>query len=66
MVERPPAGGLSTSVTRAVRRLFFTLLLAALAGCSLGDGDNAAITRSELEQLVLQPDDLPRVFVRVD
>jgi hypothetical protein len=53
-------------VTRAVRRLFFTLLLVALAGCSLGDGDDASITRSELEQLVLQPDDLPRVFVRFD
>jgi hypothetical protein len=52
-------------VTRAVRRLLFTLLLVALAGCSLGD-DDASITRSELERLVLQPDDLPRVFVRFD
>jgi hypothetical protein len=49
-----------------VRRAIVVLVLVALAGCSLGEGDNASITRSELEQLVLQPDDLPRSFLRFD
>jgi hypothetical protein len=45
--------------------LFLPLLLFALAGCALGD-DDASIERGELEQLVLQPSDLPRVFIRFD
>jgi hypothetical protein len=53
-------------VTPAVRRLFLTLLLVALAGCSLGDGDDASIKQNELDRLVLQPDDLPRVFLLFD
>jgi hypothetical protein len=37
-----------------------------VAGCSLGDGGGASIERDQLEALVLQPDDLPRAFVRFD
>jgi hypothetical protein len=39
--------------------------LLSLAGCSLG-GDAASIEQSELDRLVLQPADLPSVFVRFD
>lgn len=45
------------------------LLIAVVlaAGCSLGGGDGgAAIDADELRGLVLQPEDLPRVFVRFD
>jgi hypothetical protein len=42
-----------------------TLLLLAVAGCSLG-GDEASIAQGELEQLVLQPGDLPRTYLRFD
>jgi hypothetical protein len=48
-----------------VRAAACLLALLALAGCSLGGGE-ASIERGELEQLVLQPDDLPPVFVRFD
>lgn len=42
-------------------------MLLGLAGCSLVGGDGgASIEVSELEKLVLQPDDLPRSFVRFD
>jgi hypothetical protein len=41
------------------------LLVALLAGCSLGE-ESASIERSELGRLVLQPGDLPRTFVRID
>lgn len=41
------------------------LLVVILAGCSLG-GDEASIDRAELDGLVLQPDDVPPVFVRFD
>jgi hypothetical protein len=41
------------------------LLVVLVTGCSLG-GDKASISRSELEQLVLQPQDVPRLFVRFD
>jgi hypothetical protein len=41
------------------------LTLVALAGCSFG-GDGASIDRGELDRLVLQPGDLPAVFVRFD
>jgi hypothetical protein len=49
---------------RLVRTAAFLLALLGLAGCSLTGGDEASIERSELEQLVLQPDDLQRAFVR--
>jgi hypothetical protein len=46
------------------------VLLAAVvlaAGCSLGGGDNGApIEAGELAGLVLQPNDVPRAFVRFD
>ncbi len=41
------------------------LLVVLLSGCSLG-GDKASISRGEVERLVLQPEDVPRVFVRFD
>lgn len=41
------------------------LLVVILAGCSLGD-DKASIEREELDGLVLQPGDVPPVFVRFD
>ncbi len=41
------------------------LLSAVLVGCSLG-GDKASISRNELEHLVLQPQDVPLIFVRFD
>jgi hypothetical protein len=40
------------------------LLVAIGAGCM--GGDSAPIERAELERVVLQPADLPRVFVRFD
>jgi hypothetical protein len=51
----------------AVRRLLILLLLAlaAVSGC-MGDGDSAAIDKADLKQLVLQPGDLPRAFIRFD
>lgn len=42
------------------------LLVVLVAGCSLTGGDEATIERQELEQLVLQPEDVPRVFLRFD
>ena len=47
-----------------MRAAVFLFALLGLAGCSLTGGHEASIERSELEQLVLQPDDLQRVFVR--
>jgi hypothetical protein len=41
------------------------LLALALAGCSVGD-EGTSILESELERLVLQPEDLPMTFVRFD
>jgi hypothetical protein len=41
------------------------LLVALFTGCGLGEED-ASIERSELGDLVLQPGDLPRVFVRFE
>jgi hypothetical protein len=50
-----------------VRGLVVASLLLALNGCSLTDGDGgASIEVAELEKLVLQPEDLPRSFVRFD
>jgi hypothetical protein len=48
-----------------VRAALALLALCTLAGCSLGDED-ASIGRGELNRLVLQPEDLPRIFVRFD
>jgi hypothetical protein len=41
------------------------LLVVAAAGCSFG-GDDSPIRASELNRLVLQPDDLPKAFLRFD
>jgi hypothetical protein len=50
-----------------VRRAIVVLLLVVLAGCSLTGGDGGrSIEVAELEKLVLQPDDLPRSFLRFD
>lgn len=38
----------------------------ALAGCSLGGDDGPAIEAAQLSKLVLQPADLPRVFIQFD
>jgi hypothetical protein len=48
-----------------VRIAAFFLAVIGLAGCSLG-GDKASIEVAELEQLVLQPGDVPRNFLRFD
>lgn len=53
-------------MTPAVRRFVPTVLLVVLAGCSLMGGDEASIEVAELEQLVLQPPDLPRSYLRFD
>jgi hypothetical protein len=37
-----------------------------LAGCAVGGDDEATIERKELGRTVLQPEDLPRIFVRFD
>jgi hypothetical protein len=49
-----------------VRGACLTLLLLALAGCSLADEDEASIDVGDLERLVLQPGDLPRRYLRFD
>lgn len=49
-----------------MRGLALLTAVLTLAGCSLTDGDGAPIASNELERLVLQPGDLPRVFVRFD
>jgi hypothetical protein len=50
-----------------VRRAVLFLAILGLAGCSLtGDDGGASIEVAELQKLVLQPDDLPRSFVRFD
>jgi hypothetical protein len=50
-----------------VRRAVLFLAILGLAGCSLtGDDGGASIGVAELEKLVLQPEDLPRSFVRFD
>jgi hypothetical protein len=40
--------------------------LLLVAGCSFGEEDGATIEAAALERLVLQPEDLPRVFRRFD
>lgn len=50
-----------------MRRAVLFLAILGLAGCSLtGDDGGASIEVAELQKLVLQPDDLPRSFVRFD
>jgi hypothetical protein len=50
-----------------MRALGLLTIVALLAGCSLGgDDDSAAVDAGQLEQLVLQPDDVPREFMRFD
>ncbi len=41
------------------------LLVVVVTGCSLGES-GSSIDRGKLRQLVIQPSDLPRVFVRFD
>jgi hypothetical protein len=48
-----------------LRRTVLALVLVA-AGCSFGDGSSGSIQRAELPGVVLQPQDLPQVFVRFD
>jgi hypothetical protein len=50
-----------------MRGLALLVIVVSVAGCSLG-GDNggASIEREQLKDLVLQPDDLPDVFLRFD
>lgn len=48
-----------------MRRAILVLVLLA-SGCSLGGGGGATVQVGELSRLVLQPDDLPRVFLRFD
>jgi hypothetical protein len=50
-----------------VHRAVLLLAILGLAGCSLtGDDGGTSIEVAELEKLVLQPNDLPRSFVRFD
>ena len=42
------------------------LWVVLLTGCGFGGGGEASIQRNELEQLVLQPEDVPRIFLRFD
>lgn len=43
------------------------LIVLLLAGCDLGDGGgSAAIEQAQLKDLVLQPGDLPKVFIQFD
>lgn len=50
-----------------MRHVLIVTLLLTVAGCSVGDsGGGGAIREDDLRTLVLQPGDLPRVFVRFD
>jgi hypothetical protein len=49
-----------------MRTLIGFALIMATAGCSLTGGDGRSVDARELENLVLQPTDVPRVFVRFD
>jgi hypothetical protein len=50
-----------------VRPALLLLAILGLAGCSLAeDGGGTSLKVAELEKLVLQPEDLPRSFVRFD
>lgn len=50
-----------------MRLLALLTMAVLLAGCSIGgDEDGGSVKPNELEQLVLLPADLPRVFIRFD
>jgi hypothetical protein len=49
-----------------VRRLSITLAIALAAGSGCMGDDSQAVDKTELKQLVLQRDDLPRAFIRFD
>lgn len=52
-----------------MRTLAFLTMAVLLAGCSLGgdgDDDGAQVKPGELQKVVLQPEDVPRVFIRFD
>ncbi|HET8651152.1 MAG TPA: hypothetical protein VFM13_01115 [Gaiellaceae bacterium] len=51
-----------------MRALALLTAALALAGCSIGGGDggDATVEQDELAGAVLQPDDVPRVFLRFD
>jgi hypothetical protein len=49
-----------------VRRLSIILAIALAAGSGCMGDDSQAVDKSELEQLVLQREDLPRAFIRFD
>lgn len=50
-----------------MRALGLVIIVALLAGCSVGgDDDGAAVDARQLPQIVLQPADVPRDFARFD
>jgi hypothetical protein len=49
-----------------VRRLSIILAIALAAGSGCMGDDSQAVDKTELEQLVLQREDLPRAFIRFD
>lgn len=50
-----------------MRTLAFLLAVVLLAGCSLGgDDEGGSVEPEQLQKLVLQPADIPRVFVSFD
>jgi hypothetical protein len=52
---------------RPVRQALLLLAILGLAGCSLtGDNGGTSLEVAQLEKLVLQPEDLPRSFMRFD
>jgi hypothetical protein len=64
VIEGPRRAALLYS--RAVRRLCTVVVIALAVGSGCMGGDSAAIDKSELKGLVLQPEDLPRAFIRFD
>jgi hypothetical protein len=50
----------------AVRRLAILAAIALAAGAACMGDDSAAIDKSELKELVVQPSDLPKAFIRFD
>jgi hypothetical protein len=52
--------------SRPVRRLSIVLAIALAAGPGCMGDDSQAVDTADLKKLVLQPDDLPRVFIRFD
>ena len=50
-----------------MRAIAFLIAVVLLAGCSLGDDDEGgSVEPGQFQKLVLQPADVPRVFVRFD